>query len=55
MTEEEKVEELAKQLYIGALSGATDLGSLSYWDRKRAFEDARDICYEAAKAFYGVE
>jgi hypothetical protein len=53
MTSKDKID-LAKRIYVVALSNAEDLGMVSEDYRKVLFTAAANICLEAAETFFEV-
>ena len=51
----EKIEEMAKEIYMSAIMGAQNLGTLSVSTRAKMFEGARELAFQAAKIFYGAK
>jgi hypothetical protein len=51
----EKIEEMAKEIYMKAIIGGQNLGTLSVSTRAKMFEGTRDLAFEAAKIFYGAK
>lgn len=55
MTTNEKIEEMAKEIYMKAIMSGQNLGTLSVSTRAKMFEGTRDLAFEAAKIFYGTK
>jgi hypothetical protein len=51
----EKIEEMAKEIYMKSIMGGQNLGTISVSARAKMFEGTRDIAFEAARIFYGAE
>lgn len=55
MTNKDKIEEMAKEIYMNAIMGAQNLGTLSSSTRSKMLEGVKEIAFEAAKIFYEVK
>jgi hypothetical protein len=53
-TDYQKVEELAKELFLQAMAGATDLGQIPNDERIELIRQVRNLCHQMAQVFYGV-
>jgi hypothetical protein len=54
-TDQQKVEEMAKELFIRAIAKGEQLGRISALERQEMFIQVKKICYEAALVFYGFK
>lgn len=55
LTDYEKVEEMSKELFIQAMASATSLGQIPLDERLDLIREVRNLCYQMAQVFYGVE